>query len=68
MTERSGTFIQQFSRTMQRWSLQLKKTEPSFKSPDVNSPSANPVTMKQGENKEKRYNARDGVLAEVFKE
>lgn len=54
MTERSGTFIQQFSRTMQRWSLQLKKTEPSFKSPDVNSPSANPVTMKQGENKEKR--------------
>jgi len=41
---------------MQRWSLQLKKTEPSLKSPDVNSSPANPITVKQGKN-----NGEDGI-------
>lgn len=56
MTEGSGAFIQQFSRTMQRQSLQLKKTEPSLKRSNVNSCSANPITMEQRENNEEKGN------------
>ena len=56
MTESSSAFIRQFSRTMQRWSLQLKKTESLLKSSNVNSCSANPITMKWGKNNEKNGN------------
>lgn len=56
MTESSGAFILQFSRTMQRWSLQLKKTELSLKSSNVNSCSANAITTKQRENNEEKGN------------
>lgn len=60
MTECPRAFILQFSRTVQRWSLQLKKTELLFKSSNVNSCSANPMTMTK-KKKKRRILSKNGI-------
>lgn len=61
MAECPYTFIPQFSRTVRRWSLQLKKTELSLKSSNVNNCSASPITMTKKKKIKRRILGKKGI-------